>query len=263
MGSAIAESIKSKYQVFAFDKDKEKTRELSGIEVSYSILELIKNVDVIILAIKPQDFEDLLNEIKPNIRGKLIISIAAGIKTVYIEKVLNQIRVVRVMPNIAAKIGDAESAIAKGYSAGDADLYFTQKVFNCLGKTWIMNEDMIDAATAISGSGPAYIFYDMEKRGINPLNTPQEIIDDYASRLMDAALKVGFSSAEAQGLSWSTTNSTIHLAKVSGIPVGELRRRVTSPGGTTEAALNVLDNNGSWVDAALAAQKRAKELSRG
>lgn len=265
MGSAIAERIKRKYCVFVFDKDKEKTKKLEGtdIRVTDSVINLVEQSDVVIIAVKPQDFDAALNGIKDCVKRKLIISIAAGIRTAYIEKALSEARVIRVMPNIAAKIGEAESAITKGNSASHRDLYFAQKLFNYLGKTWVMAEDMIDAATAISGSGPAYIFYDMEKRGINPSNISQEIINDYSGRLTEAAQRLGFALSQAQELSWSTTNSSIHLAEVSGMSLGELKVKITSPGGTTEAALKVLDNNGSWTDAALAAKKRATELSRG
>lgn len=264
MGSAVVERIKRKYRISVFDKDKEKTKKLedTDIRVADSVASLVEGSDVVIIAVKPNDFDAVLNEMKGCIRRKLVISIAAGMRTAYIEKDLREARVIRVMPNIAAKIGEAESAITKGNSASCVDLYFAQMLFNYLGKTWVMAEDMIDAATAISGSGPAYIFYDMEKRGINPSNISQEIINDYAGRLMEAAQRLGFAFTQAQELSRSTTNSSIHLAQKSGIPIGELKRRITSPGGTTEAALKVLDNNGSWTDAALAAQKRAKELSK-
>jgi pyrroline-5-carboxylate reductase len=218
--------------------------------------------DVVIVAVKPQDFDAVLDEMKGALGNKLVISIAAGITTGHIEKVLRRARVIRVMPNIAAKIGEGESVVCKGNNARDTDLVFAKKLFDCLGKTWIMREKMIDAATAISGSGPAYIFYDMEVRNINPKNVPEEIKQEYIARLTEAAEGVGFAHRTASELGVSTAGSSVQLAAVSALPPAELRKQVTSRGGTTEAALKVLAAGGSWAEAAIAAKKRAAELSR-
>ena len=262
MGSAIGLQLKSKYQVRAFDKDKNKTRNLSGIEVANSPEDLVNKVDTLILAVKPQDFDTVLNEIKDYVDDKLIISIAAGITTGYIKNHLGKVRVVRVMPNIGAKIGKAESALCKGKNARDEDIGFVQELFNHIGKTWIMKEKMIDAATAISGSGPAYIYYDMEVRKVDPLNVPEEIEQEYIKRLTKAAEKVGFDSQRAVDLASSTTDSSLKLTAVSMASPVELRKQITSKGGTTEAAVKVLARGGSWEEAAEAAKKRAEQLSK-
>jgi len=262
MGSAIAERIKSSYRVFVFDKDKEKTKNLDNITVVDSVLNLLGQVDVLILAVKPQDFDSALNEIKEGAAKKLIISIAAGITTGYIEKILGKVRLIRVMPNIAAKIGEAESSLCRGRYAGDKDLGFAKELFDYLGKTWIMKEEMIDAVTAITGSGPAYIYYDMEIRKIDPAGVTAEIENEYIKRLRKAAERVGFDSQVALDLAGCTTASSIKLAAVTGILPAELRKQVTSKGGTTEAALQVLMRGGSWEEAAAAAKKRAGELSK-
>ncbi|MDD5409765.1 MAG: NAD(P)-binding domain-containing protein, partial [Candidatus Omnitrophica bacterium] len=105
MGSSIALGARSLFEVTVFDKDKQKLLNNSGgLKTEVLIADLISNSDVVILAVKPQDFDIVLGEISPFIRGKLVISIAAGITTAYIEKVLNGARVIRVMPNIAVKI---------------------------------------------------------------------------------------------------------------------------------------------------------------
>lgn len=262
MGSAIAQRLKSDYEILVFDKDKDKTNNLSGINVANTIIDLVNKVDSIILAVKPQDFDIVLNEIKDYVKGKLIVSIAAGISTGYIEKYLGEEKVVRVMPNIGAKIGEAESSLCKGKSAKDKDLNFAKELFNCLGKTWIMKEEMIDAATAISGSGPAYIFYDMEIKKIDPFNVTKEIEQEYIGLLKKAAERVGFDSETAFDLAASTTASSLHLAAILAMPPAELRKLVASKGGTTEEALRVLAKGGSWEEAALAAKKRAEELSK-
>lgn len=261
MGFAIAERIKAKYAVFVFDKDKGKTRNLKNISVIESSAKLVANSEVIILSVKPQDFNSLLNEIKNSVKDKLLISIAAGITTGYIEKAVGEAKVIRVMPNIGAKIGEAESSLCKGRFAALSDLESAQKLFNEIGKTWIMPEDMIDAVTAISGSGPAYIFYDMEINNIDPANISSDKQEEYVRLLKEAAETVGFDTNTAMTLATATTASSIHLASI-GIAPAELKRQVTSKGGTTEAALNVLTQGGSWADAALAAKKRARELSK-
>jgi pyrroline-5-carboxylate reductase len=123
-----------------------------------------------------------------------------------------------------------------------------------------MEEGLINAATAISGSGPAYIFYDLETRGITGLEVPTGLKDEYVELLKQAARAVGFDAQTAFELSACTVSSSIHLA--TGNSATELKKRVASKGGTTEEALKVLSAGGTWVLAAAAAKKRAEELSR-
>lgn len=262
MGSAIAERIKSTYKVSVFDKDRNKTNAVSGIEVAENTQEIVKNNEVIILAVKPQDFDGVLNEMKGAVKDKLIISIAAGITTAYIEKILKNARVIRVMPNIGVKIGEAESALCKGKSAAEQDLSFSKELFANIGKTWVMKENMIDAATAISGSGPAYIFNDMEIKRIDPHNVPKELEQEYIKRLKEAAERVGFDSQTAFDLAASTTATSLSLSATSDKSLSELRKLITSKGGTTEAALKIIYEKGNWSDAALAAKKHAEKLSK-
>lgn len=258
MGSAIAERIKFKYAVYAFDKIRSIASE--NITAVNNLMELVGQSEVVILAVKPQDYDLLLNEIKIFIKKKLIISIAAGITTGYIEKALGETKVVRVMPNIAVKIAEGETSICKGRYAQKEDLLFTKKLFKILGKVWELEEDKIDSATAISGSGPAYILYDMEINKLDPLSIPIKFEEAWINSLNKAALKVGIDSKIALELATSTTVSTIHLAGQTGNSPAQLRKMITSAGGTTEAALKVITNGGSWPDAALAAKKRAQEL---
>jgi pyrroline-5-carboxylate reductase len=262
MGSAIAEAIKTEYQVFVFDQDKKKTKDLIDINVADSIHNLAQQSDAIILAVKPQDFDLVLSDIKDAVRGQLIISIAAGITTSYIEKYLGKVRIIRVMPNIGAKISQAETCIARGTSATDEDLSFAEVLFGMIGKTWKIGEDMMDAATAITGSGPAYILYDVEREGLEPGCILEQHKQNYTRLLKDAAVELGFSVAVAADLASCVTSSTTNLMSLTQIPPSELRKQVTSKGGTTEAALHVLMGGGSWLEAAKAAKERAKQLSR-
>ena len=123
MGSSLAERIKSEYRVYVFDKDNNKTKNLSRIETTRDISGLVKCSDVVILAVKPQDFAGVLAEIKDWIGTKLVISIAAGITTNHIEKALGRgARVIRVMPNMPAKIAQGISCLSRSGLASKKDL---------------------------------------------------------------------------------------------------------------------------------------------
>lgn len=262
MGSSIAEGARSLFEISVFDKDKQKLADSRGLKTETQISGLMNNSDAVMLAVKPQDFDALLVEIKPYIQGKLILSIAAGITTGYIEKVLNGARVVRAMPNLAVKILAAETGLSRGKYAKEEDLDLAKKIFAQLGKIWVVEEGMLDSITAISGSGPAYILYDMEINKLDPLNIPVEKKNDYIKWLKQAALEVGFDPKMAFDLAVCTTASSIQLSAQAGNSPAQLRKMITSAGGTTEAAIKVLSMNGSWAEAAQAARKRAKELSR-
>jgi len=262
MGSAIAEGIKDKYAVRVFDKDKNKVKALKDITVADNPVDLVRQSEIIILAVKPRDFAALLSEIRSSVGDKLIISIAAGLTTGYAEKVLGEARVVRVMPNIAVKIAKGQTGICKGRYAKDKDLFLVKKIFKIVGKVWELKEEMMDAITAIFGSGPAYIFYDLEIKNIDPSKIPEELKKEYVRRLTEAALAVGFESEIAARLSIATVASSVGLLEQTGNSPSQLRKMITSSGGTTEAALKVITNGGSWPEAALAAKQRARELSK-
>lgn len=262
MGSAIAGQIKSRYAILVFDKDNNKTKNLSDIKVAQSAADLVNKAEAVILAVKPQDFSALFKEIKNCAKGKLVISIAAGISTAYIAKALDGARVVRAMPNIGIKIGESVTCLSRGVLSGEGDLAFTQELFYYLGVTKEMKEELMNAATAISGSGPAYIFDFVESGSIDPHNIPEHTRHDIMKRLERAAEAVGFNSEDAMFLAVNTTNTSINLVKKTGLPPSELKKQVASKGGTTEAALEVLHKGGSWEDAAVAALKRADELSK-
>jgi pyrroline-5-carboxylate reductase len=210
---------------------------------------LAGQVDVLVLSVKPQNMPEALQTIKGTVRhGTLIISIAAGIRVAKIAAVLGDIPIVRVMPNMPALIGEGASALfANGKARPMIDR--AMKIFSAVGKTVIVdNEDLIDAVTAVSGSGPAYFFLLMEEmiRAGHDLGLPPEI---------------------AKILVLQTAKGTAMLAAERdkfGESPSELRRKVTSPGGTTEAALKVFAARefGQIIEQALmAARDRSRELS--
>jgi pyrroline-5-carboxylate reductase len=211
---------------------------------------LVKYSDVIILAMKPQDLENVLRqEVCCGIsEEKLLISIAAGITTKYIESVIGgSVPVIRAMPNMPAIIGKAVTAISAGSAAAKRDIELARKIFSTVGDVVEVDEDLMDAVTAISGSGPAYFFYIIEA-------------------LAGAALKLGLDEKIAKELAIKTAiGSSELLEKLKECP-GLLRKKVTSKGGTTEAAVKVFEDKGLKKiveEAAAAACKRSKELSKG
>jgi len=211
---------------------------------------LVKYSDVIMLAVKPRDLENVLRqEVCCGIsEDKLIISIAAGVTTKHIEGVVGgKIPVVRAMPNMPATIGKAMTAISAGSAAAKRDIDLARKIFETMGDVVEVDEKLMDAVTAISGSGPAYFFYVIEA-------------------LAEAAVKLGIERDAAEELAVKTAIGSSELLEKLKEHPGSLRKKVTSKGGTTEAALKVFDDKGLnkiIEDAALAACKRSKELSKG
>jgi pyrroline-5-carboxylate reductase len=263
MGQAIANQLKKDYKVYCFDKDSSKTKEISGIKVAKNTIDLVKSTDLIILAVKPQDFFLLLEEIKTACsKDKLFISIAAGITTEYIEKVLGTVKVIRAMPNIPLVIGKGMTCLTKGKFANEEDFKLAQDLFDQMGKTLRIEENLMDAACAVSGSGPAYICRFLESESIDLNNIYEPRIKEFLNKFQKAAQNVGFSQKEAAFLVETTYSGTVTLLKKTKISTEELRKQVTSRGGTTEAAFKILDVGGSWEEAVIAAKKRAEELSK-
>lgn len=211
--------------------------------------ELAGKADIIILSVKPQSMAEALKSIKNAIRGrKLVISIAAGVKTSRIADVLGNVAIIRAMPNTPALIGEGASALFANAKAKPM-LKKAKAVFSAVGKTVVVDsEDLIDTVTAVSGSGPAYYFLLMEE-------------------MIKAAVELGLPKTVAKDLVLQTAKGAALLAveaDKTGESPAELRRKVTSPGGTTEAALKVLAEGkfGPLIEAAIKkARDRSKELS--
>jgi pyrroline-5-carboxylate reductase len=267
MGSSIAWQLKSDYQIYAFDKDPAKFNNLAcDIRVASSITDLMNKVNTAILAIKPQDFDAVLGEIKAAVKDKLIISIAAGITTEYIETILGLVRVIRAMPNMPAKIGEGITCLSKGKYATVEDFDFVQDLFLYLGETIRIDEKMMNAATAISGSGPAYCYDLLEANNIeaNNTNAVREFVKGvFIPLLKQAAQSLGFSKEQSEFLAVNTGNSSVGLLFKTKLSTTELKQQIASKGGTTEAALAILHKGGSLEEAVRAALKRAEELSQG
>ena len=263
MGQAIGERIKTDLAIF--DEDKLKTMNLKDtIKVLLNAALVVQHSDVVILAVKPQDFASLLDSIKKPAAGtnKLFISIAAGITTGYIEEILGNARVIRTMPNMPAQIGEGITALTKGAYAKNDDLKLAEELFSSLGKTIVINESMMSAVTAVSGSGPAYVCYFLEAEGLSPAAVPPEKQNNFLAEFIKAAQGVGFSLEQATQLVNQTYKGTIHFLQRKNATPSQLCKQVTSKGGTTEAALEVLHKGGDLREAVRAALLRAEELSK-
>jgi pyrroline-5-carboxylate reductase len=210
---------------------------------------VVKYSDVIILAVKPKDIDSVLGkEVCCGISGdKLVISIAAGITTKFIEKIVgNDMHVVRAMPNMGALVGMSITSISRGSSATDKDMEAAAEIFSTIGDVIEIEEKYVDAVTAVSGSGPAYFFYLVES-------------------LVDAAKGLGIDAETAMKLAVKTASGSARLLEELNESPASLRIKVTSKGGTTEAALKVFEKKrfkGVVKEAVKAANLRAKKLSK-
>ena len=255
MGEAILkgliDNVLKTQDIICVDKSQES---LDRIAKAYQVvcsaeISAIKDCDVVLLAVKPQNMDEVLPLMGKVISEKtLIISIAVGITSSFIVKNLgiSSAAVVRAMPNTPALVGKGVTGIAKGEFATDAQLTITKNLLEAVGQVVVVNEDQIDVVAAASGSGPAYYFYVTEL-------------------LIEAAVAHGLSRDVAQVLVENTFVGSSALFENSDDDVIELRRKVTSPKGTTQAAIEFLESKdlkSIWQNALGAAIKRAEEISK-
>jgi len=209
--------------------------------------DVISKSAVIILAVKPGDIDAVLLDLKGNAAGKTIISIAAGISTSYIERNIGgKPKVIRVMPNLPAKVGKGMAGICKGRYAGASDLRIAREIFDSVGKTVFVKEKQMDAVTALSGSGPAYLFY-------------------LAESMAQAGRKLGLNSGLAELMARQTVIGGAGLLEKEKVSPSELRKRVTSSGGTTAAAMKIFEKKylkDIIASAMSAADQRSRELKK-
>lgn len=211
-----------------------------------SNLDVAKNSDVIVLAVKPQVMDKVLRELAPVLtHDQLVISIAAGVPLEAIEKRLRPpARVVRAMPNTPALVGAGATALSPGAHATAEDLDVARKLFDAVGMSVVLDEELLDAVTGLSGSGPAYVFLIIEA-------------------LADAGVKVGLSRDHALKLAAQTLYGASKLLIETGDHPGVLKDRVTSPGGTSIAGLHTLEEGGlrtTLMNAVEAATRRSQQL---
>ena len=210
-------------------------------------LKAVSEADIVIYAVKPQLMAAVLIETSSKLdMSKLVISIAAGVPLAAMESCIEKnMRLIRVMPNIAAAVKEAATAIAAGEHATQEDIKLAMEIFNSIGKCIFLKENyLMDAITGLSGSGPAYIFL---------------IVD----ALADAGVKMGLSRQESLFLAAQTVLGSAKLLIETQEHPGQLKDKVTSPGGTAIAGLATLESGGlrtTLINAVEAATNRSKEL---
>ncbi len=254
MGSTFARSFLSAHIIRPDDltivernvEALQRLRELN-IHLKTTSGDFVKDSQLIVLAVKPQDSASLYPRLKPHIREDhhIVLSIMAGVKVDTIEKELGIKRIIRAMPNLPAQIGMGMTGFTANEEVTRNELIQVQNLLSTTGKAIYFEEErMLDAVTAVSGSGPAYVYY-------------------YMDAMIKAACEIGFNESQAELLVWQTFLGAIHLQNKNAISCEEWIKRVASRGGTTEAALKVFNETaiGDSIQKGLkAAFNRAVEL---
>lgn len=225
MGRAMALRLGQKVLVSDCDRAKLRFRKKAHIRIAKNNISLTRSSKVVILAVKPQQISDVLKEIRPYAKSRLIISIAAGVRADFIQKSLPGARVIRVMPNMALLAGKGVSVIAASKSATKKDLDLASAIFSRFGEVIVLKEDLMDAVTAVSGSGPAYYFL-------------------FTDILEKSARLCGLKSKIASRLAKATFIGAAYSAESADLSMQEFVKKVASKGGTTEAALKVFKKRG-------------------
>lgn len=206
----------------------------------------LKKADLIVLAVKPQDTKSLFPILKPYVDPQQVfLSIMAGVRMDYIREELGVTKIIRAMPNLPAQIGMGMTAFTSSDEVTRIELVTVQNLLNTTGKAiYLDSEELIDSATAISGSGPAYVYY-------------------YMNAMIEAAKGLGFSESQAELLVGQTFMGSVHLENRNALTCREWIAKVSSKGGTTEAAMNMFNENevhDKIIKGLNAAYRRAVEL---
>ncbi|QCP50965.1 pyrroline-5-carboxylate reductase [Trinickia violacea] len=234
------------YAIDVSEEARARTAQQFGVKTGAAADAALAGYDAIVLAVKPQVLKSVSETLAPHLSTQLVISIAAGIRAADLSRWLGgYTRIVRTMPNTPALVGMGVTGLAALAEVDAAGRSLASHVLGAVGETvWFDDESKIDAVTAISGSGPAYVFYFIEA-------------------LQEAARQLGMDEAQGRALAVATFTGAAQLAAQSGEPASVLRERVTSKGGTTAAALASFDAQGvkdAIVRGVLAADARAKEM---
>ncbi len=239
-------------KITAADSRKKALKEIGDefkIKTTSSNIGAVTDADIVVICVKPQVIENVMAEIKPSLSGKtLLLSIAAGVTLSSLASwTPHGVGVVRAMPNLGAAVGASATALCAKEGAADDDIKIAKEFFNAVGKTALVSEDMMDAVTGLSGSGPGFIFLFLEA-------------------MIDAGVQCGLPRDAASLLATQTLYGSALLASVSGEHPAMLKNQVTSPGGTTIAGLSILENSmfrGSVINAVKEATRRSKEMGAG
>ncbi|MBP1907978.1 pyrroline-5-carboxylate reductase [Methanolobus bombayensis] len=256
MGSALIKGIcnaglfapSNVYASDLYEPSLDELKKNVGVNVSTDNAVTVINSDIIVLAVKPQILKKVISGIKDDVSSdKLIISIAAGVKLEDIEKEFNEgTRVIRVMPNIAATVAEAASAITQGKDATKEDAEDALEILSSVGSAIQVPENLMDAVTGLSGSGPAYIFPVIEA-------------------MADGAVYEGLDRNSALILAAQTVLGAAKMVLETGAHPGELKDMVTSPAGTTIRGVRTLEDYGvriAFMNAVIESANRSKQLGK-
>lgn len=217
-----------------------------NVVTTYDNVALVNKCNIIIIAVKPQNIDEVTSEIAEHITPeKFIISIAAGITLSYLTSRLKSSKIIRVMPNTPALVQEGMSVLSLCECFPDNEMTIIRGIFMSIGKVMVLPEKYMDAVTALSGSGPGFLAFFIEK-------------------MIDAGIKAGLNKDVATELAVQTFIGTAKLLE-TGMPPSKLREMVTSPAGTTAAGLKVFEEKGfgNLIESViLAATERSKELGR-
>nr|WP_223702282.1 pyrroline-5-carboxylate reductase [Sutcliffiella deserti] len=250
IGGLIKQKISNCSSIIVTNKqDKQRLKQLAsvyGVRTTEDKNVAVKGADVIFLAMKPKDAKDGILAIRPYITGNpLIVSVLAGISCESLENIFQKdIRVIRSMPNTSAAIGLSATAISKGQYATVEDLTLVHSLFSAIGLCTIVEEEQLHAVTGVSGSGPAYIYY-------------------IAEAMENAALAQGLKAEVAKQLVFQTLIGAAHMLQETEKDASILRAEVTSPGGTTQCGISILNEQkvSEAMKACIAsATKRSREM---
>lgn len=250
MGSSLAIKLGQKHQVFLCDKSFEKAEKLakqSHATAVKTIGDLIKHVEIIVLAFKPHDLGNAAAEFKESLKHtQLLISILAGTPLVTLKHYFKDVQLLRMMPNLALKYGQGVMGLTDDGNLSHEKKQMIESLFSPLGMLYWLSEDKLDALTALTASGPAFVFVMVEA-------------------MVDAAIAMGFPAAQAQQMVLQMITGSVTLLTETKKHPGELKWQVSSPAGTTIEGLNRLEQDGvrsGIIQAFLAAYNRAKQLSK-
>ncbi len=240
----------TKSNILACDVSKDRLNHISktyGIKTTTSVKELVKKSSIIIIAVKPQNIDELLDQLSIlSHEGHLFISIVAGVTAEKIaQKMHHESGIIRAMPNAPASVLAGVTALYPGRNISSSDLKRAESIFECVGSTvLIKNEALMDVVTGLSGSGPAYVFLAIES-------------------LSDAGVQLGISRSESSLLAAQTVYGAAKMLLETGKHPSELKDLVATPGGTTFAGLKMLEKcnfRSTIMEAVEAATLRSKEL---
>ena len=225
------------------DERLEYIKKVYGVKVTRDYSEIARKCSILMLLVKPKDVAEVMEKIKDHLKeGHLVISVAAGITTSFIEGFSSKkLKVIRAMPNISCQIKESATAIAAGCHAGECELKKASEIFSSVGKVILVDEKWLDAVTALSGSGPAYVYLMMEA-------------------LTEAGVRAGLPEKVSYELAVQTVFGAAKMVFETGEEPVTLRKKVTSPGGTTMAGIETLEKMG-FVNAIVQAVKSAARRS--